>query len=101
MGRKLYVFSKKETITPFASNQILHTWYDVTKEIEEGTGDIHTTQIEALCGAQDVFEEIYIDNKIIWPNEKQHITDKELRFGHNLARLVACWYRYVKEGDPV
>ena len=101
MGRKLYVFSKKETITPFASNQILNTWYDVTKEIAEGTGDVYTTQITAMAGAQDVFEEVYIDNEIIWPNEKQHITLKEIRFAHNLARLVASWYRYRKEGEPV
>jgi hypothetical protein len=53
-----------------------------------------------LCGAQDVFEEVYIDNEIIWPNEKQHITNKEIRFAHNLARLVAAWYRYTKEGEP-
>ena len=101
MGRKLYVFTKKETITSFASNFILNSWYDVTKEIVEGTDDVYTTQIEALCGAQDVFEEVYIDNEIIWPNEKQHITNKEIRFAHNLARLVAAWYRYTKEGEPI
>lgn len=101
MGRKLYVYTKKESITNFAANVLLGTWYDVTKEIAEGTGDIHTTQIEALRGAQDVFEEVYIDNEIIWPNEKQNITNKEIRFGHDLSKLVACWYRYVKEGEPV
>lgn len=101
MGRKMYVYTKKESITNFAANALLGTWYDVTKEIAEGSGDIHTTQILALVGAQSNFEEIYIDNEIIWPNEKQHITAKEIREAHNLSRLVGSWYRYVKEGEPV
>ena len=73
----------------------------VTKELKEGHDDIYTTQILALAGAQELFEEIYVDNEIIWPNEKQHITNKELRPAHNLAKLVGCWYRYTKEGEPI
>ena len=101
MGRKLFVFTKKESISSYATNFMLNTWYDVTKELKEGHDDVYTTQILALAGAQELFEEIYIDNEIIWPNEKQHITNKELRPTHNLAKLVGCWYRYIKEGEPV
>ena len=101
MGRKLFVFTKKESISSYATNFMLNTWYDVTKELKEGHDDVYTTQILALAGAQDLFEEIYVDNEIIWPNERQHITNKELRPAHNLAKLVGCWYRYIKEGKPL
>ena len=101
MGRKLFVFTKKELISFYATNFMLNTWYDVTKELKEGHDDVYTTQILALAGAQENFEEIYIDNEIIWPNEKQDITNKELRFTLDLSRLVGCWYRYTKEGEPI
>lgn len=101
MGRKLFVFTKEKTITSYATNFMLNTWYDVTKELVEGQDDVYTTQILALVGAQELFDEIYVDNEIIWPNEKQHITNKELRPEHNLSRLVGCWYRYKKEGELV
>lgn len=101
MGRKLFVFTKEKTITSYATNFMLNTWYDVTKELVEGHDDVYTIQILALVGAQEWFEEIYVDNEIIWPNEKQHITNKELRPEHNLSRLVGCWYRYKKEGELV
>lgn len=101
MGRKLFVFTKEKSITSYATNFMLNTWYDVTKELVEGQDDVYTTQILALVGAQELFDEIYVDNEIIWPNEKQHITNKELRPEHNLSRLVGCWYRYKKEGELV
>ena len=57
--------------------------------------DIRSSRSDKEC------QEIYADNEIIWPNEKQHITNKELRPAHNLAKLVGCWYRYIKEGESV
>ena len=33
-----------------ATNFMLNTWYDVTKELEEGHDDVYTTQILALAG---------------------------------------------------
>lgn len=101
MGRKLFVFTKEESITSYATNFMLNTWYDVTKEIKEGHDDVYTTQILALAGAQRLFDEIYVDNEILWPNNKQHITKKELRSTHDLSRLVGCWYRYTEDGEPV
>ena len=102
MERKLYVYTKENSWSdPPLCSPLRTTWYETTKDISEGSGDVFTTQIAALAGAQGTFKEIYIDGQIIWPNEKQKITNKELRPAHNLARLVACWYRYVKEGDSL
>lgn len=94
MGRKLYVYSKLDTIDSFKSNIVFTTWYETTKEISEGVGDVHTTQMNALSGAQNTFEEIYINDMIVYPNEKQTITDKELRKSHNLCRIFASYFKY-------
>ncbi len=100
-GRKLFVYTKKELINDDISKLMINTWYDLTKECRLSNRDIYTTNIAVLRDAQSHFEEVYIDNEIIWPNEKQQITKKELRFGHDISRLVASWYRFTFEGEKI
>lgn len=99
--RKLYIFTKLEAINSFVDKIVLTTWYETTREISEGSGDVYTTQMYALAGAQGTFEEIYIDETIIWPNEKQTITQKELRPAHNLCRIFGSWFRYRRDGELI
>ena len=60
-------------------------------------GDIYTTNMYALRGAQDNFDEIYLDYVQVWPNEKAEFTKKEIRCGHDLCRLLGAQSEYQSD----
>ena len=101
--RKLYVYTKEEYLTDFNKQLLTDFWYDLTRKIVDSTDDIHTTNIYGLYGAQDHFDEIYVDGKQLWPDDKKHEDwgNKELRVGHNLCRLIGAWTGFKGDNDNI
>ena len=92
--RKLYVYTNPDKVTDFIEKMITNYWYDISYKLTETKDDIHTTNMYSLRDAQRFFDEIYIDNIIIWPNEKQNVTNKEIRDGHNLCNIFGSYTAY-------
>ena len=97
--RKLYVYTNPDKVTSFIEKTIIHYLHDVSYKLKETKDDIYTTNIYALRGAQALFDEIYIDDVIIWPNEKQKVTNKEIKYGHNLCNIFGCYTAYGSDAN--
>ena len=93
--RRLFVFSRKPSDDVLKNHKFLNYWLDYTRVLcTEDYDDIYTTNMYALSGAQDRFDEIYLDYVQLWPNEKAKFTKKELRFGHDLCRILGAQSKY-------
>lgn len=88
--RRLFVFSRKPSDDVLKNHRFLNYWFDYTQELYTDYSDIYTTNMYALRGAQDNFDEIYLDYVQVWPNEKAEFTKKEIRYGHDLCRLLGA-----------
>lgn len=60
------------------------------KQLKSCKRVITTTCLSALSGAQEFYDIVYVDDVEIYPNNK--ITNKDIRYGHNLFKLEHSWY---------
>lgn len=95
--KRLFVFSRKPTDDVLKNHKFLNYWNDYTRELYTDYSDIYTTNMYALRGAQDNFDEIYLDYVQVWPNEKVEFTKKEIRCGHDLCRLLGAQSKYQSD----
>lgn len=92
--RRLFVFSRKPSDDVLKNHKFLNYWNDYTHELYTDYSDIYTTNMYALRGAQNNFDEIYLDYVQVWPNKKAEFTKKEIRCGHDLCRLLGAYSRF-------
>ena len=92
--RRLFVFSRKPDDDVLKNHRFLNYWHEYTHELYTDYSDVYTTNMYALYGAQDSFDEIYLDYVQVWPNEKANFTNKELRIGHNLCKILGAYSKY-------
>lgn len=95
--RRLFVFSRKPNDDVLKNHRFINYWHDYTHELYTDYGDVYTTNMYALYGAQDNFDEVYLDYVQVWPNEKAKFTNKELRVGHNLCRILGSYSKYCSD----
>lgn len=99
--RRLFVFSRKPNDDVLKNHKFLNYWNDYTREMQTDYTDVYTTNMYALRGAQDKFDEIYLDYVQVWPNEKAEFTEKEIRCAHDLCRLLGAYSKATNWDDII